>query len=594
MNSSYLVEQTVISIKLGAKKNDVELMDATSGVDQDDLSALLDYAARVELLNGRFDSKNLFSFMLPSKSGVIGRLTPILNPKSGSSDELYFQCLVVTPETFYHAGANPATIIHLALNTMHFALYSPGVKLYPFVLAEGVASVKSGDLRHALRRVGARSIAVLIQSILENRQTFFVSSYNAYLLVGCLFNLLPIHARRALSFAVGVRFRDEPNMKLIGASIPQRMESSCTYSVEADSFIDVRDTTAREKLYRVDNYWSVYVERVLISGEIDSFSLRLAEEFVAYAQARSDELYPIMSSEDVSDLGRRWLNDYENLIDPRDAEAFNRDPWQEDWDAGLDEGIEELDNEFALGTPWDDVERTKDGEEWKDGDSEVPREYSEEPGSGRSGANAAQQTDANDIKVIVVYPSTSDNPNIPEELRSSQDRLAETESKPTPKSETSSRVAESDFDSSDPNSSSKDNGAEIAKDMARFSSVFTPRRPTIADEQGGDFEEPTLHISGISLSPFALLTAEFPEKDVVLRKLDALVSKTIERDEGARDELMEFWNDFDSNSDDDFVLRVREIYLSFFKRKTLSVPDEETRDHTTRLLGILDVMAIMI
>ena len=55
-----------------------------------------------------------------------------------------------------------------------------------------------------------------------------------------------------------------------------------------------------------------------------------------------------------------------------------------------------------------------------------------------------------------------------------------------------------------------------------------------------------------------------------------------------------FWNELRASQDDDFILRVRGIYLSYLNRKRMGTDDEETSDHVSRLLGVLDVIAIMI
>ena len=585
MNSSYLVDQTVASVRLGAESNEVELIDATSGVNEADLEAMLDYAARVELLNRRFDANNIFSFTLPSERAAIGRITPRRNAER-SVDELYFQCLVITPETFYHAGANPSTIIHLALNTMRFALYSPGKTLLSFPLIEGGASVKVSDLRLAMRHVGARSLVALTQAVLENRQTFFVANYNAYFLLGCVFSLLPLHARRALTFAVGMRFRNEPNMRLVGATIPRRLESQCVFSVEADSFIDVRDTTAHGGDYPPENAWGALIERVLLSDELERFALRLSEEFVAYAQARSDEPYPIMTNEEVVELGRRWLQDYSNQFEAINMEDFYGDVFdrtQQDEAADLEVG-DDNDDEFTLDTPWNDFEREKDGEEWKEGLPDDYTDFLEESQATQDGWKVLRSSDANDIRIIIVYP----NPSEP------SDEEVQTTSNESNRQDEQEDASIGQKNVVPTTSVSADEiQRQIERDAQGLSSLLTLRGQTSGGSNQVESES-TPRIVGLNLAPFALLTGEFPERDVLLRKLDTLVSRVIARDGGAKDDLTAFWNELRASQDDDFILRVRGIYLSYLNRKRMGTDDEETSDHVSRLLGVLDVIAIMI
>ena len=358
MNETYfLVEQAVFSVNLARRspngRNEATALDATEGTAREDADAALDWATRLETFDAGFDPLNLFFLRAPSGAFAIGRLTPA--PADAEKGTFYFQMFFVEEDAFFQCGANPVALLHLALNTARFSLYRPGAKLEAFRLEARAPWIDRDDLRRTTERLGTRALTTLIQAVLESNRTTFVSDYNAFLVVAALFELTPIHWRPSLTFAVGVRFRGDLPLRLIGATARRGVEGP---RVEAEaSGCDLRDVVENDDAYPIENAWAALVEAALKGDRVDYLYERMAEDFFLYQKARDDGDERVASSDEVAELGARWRFGLESAIRGENDETV---------DAGLFDGEVEFDGDGEAS----DDERSDETETFFNGEFE--------------------------------------------------------------------------------------------------------------------------------------------------------------------------------------------------------------------------------
>ena len=98
----------------------------------------------------------------------------------------------------------------------------------------------------------------------------------------------------------------------------------------------------------------------------------------------------------------------------------------------------------------------------------------------------------------------------------------------------------------------------------------------------------------IVLSPFAVLSARFPEKNVLLRRLDELVKGVCRMKPGFQTELRRFWRKLLANSDFTFCQTVREEYLRYLRRLSSKALDFDEQVSAGELaVGVVDVLEII-
>ena len=321
MNVTYFhVEQAVFSTNLTRRtadgRNKAALLRATSGASRADLNAALDWAARVETFDGGYDPRNLFFFPTPSGAFAIGRLTPA--PPEAGEGAFYFQTFFIEKDAFFQCGANPVALLHLALNTARFALYRPGAALETFRLEARPPWIDQEELRRATERLGTRALTTLIQTTLETKRAAFIADYNAFLVVAALFELTPLHWRPALTFAVGVRFRDDDGaFRLLGATVRRGVDEP---RVDAETPVcDLRDVVENDDAYPIENAWAALVELALKSNRVDFLYERMATDFFLYQNW--DDGARVASSEEVAALGLRWRWELENAMREEETEG---------------------------------------------------------------------------------------------------------------------------------------------------------------------------------------------------------------------------------------------------------------------------------
>ena len=384
MNETYfLVEQAVFLTNLTRRsengRNEAALLDASEGATRADLDATLDWATRVETFDGGYDPLNLFFFPTSSGSFAVGRLTPAV-PEAGEG-AFYFQTFFVDEDAFFQCGANPIALLHWALNTARFALYRPGANLAAFRLEARAPWIDREELRRTTARLGTRALTTLIQTVLEAKQATFVADCNAFQVVSTLFDLTPIHWRPSLSFAVGVRFRDDRSFRLIGATAKRGVDASWRGESDAPC-CDLRDVVENDDAYPIENDWAALVELALKSNRVDYLYARMAEDFCLYQKNREDGR--VASSDEIAELGLHWRLGLENEIrgevaeDESDAldeeSAFDdgRDAEEDDEEEGTGDASDE--SEFFSGE-FEGGWRDSDGDErWRVDATDAPRE----------------------------------------------------------------------------------------------------------------------------------------------------------------------------------------------------------------------------
>ncbi|MBR4834323.1 MAG: hypothetical protein IKU86_08350 [Thermoguttaceae bacterium] len=343
MNESYyLIEHAVFEVNWTRRstsgRNETTLLKATDGASRVDLDEALDWASRVEIFDVGYDPRNLFFFPTPSGSFVVGRLTPA--PREAEKGAFYFQTFFVEEDAFFQCGANPIALLHFALNTTRFSLYRPGAALEPFRLEARAPWIDRAELRRTTDRLGARALATLLQSALDSIRSTFVSHYNAFLVVAALFELTPIDWRPELTFAVGVRFREDFSLRLVGATARRGVEPSCgEFGIPC---VDLRDVVENDDAYPIENAWAALVELALKRDRVDYLYGRTAEEFWLRRKDRDEDgVERTPSSDEIAELGLRWRLDLENEL---------------------------RDEENALETEDRDVDETSDAVSWSDED----------------------------------------------------------------------------------------------------------------------------------------------------------------------------------------------------------------------------------
>ncbi|MBQ2849609.1 MAG: hypothetical protein IJE77_03935 [Thermoguttaceae bacterium] len=353
--TDFLIEQAVFLTNLTRRsedgRNEAALLDATERASRADLDVALDWASRVETFDAGYDSRNLF--FLPTASGAfaVGRLTPAA-PEAGEG-AFYFQTFFIEEDAFFQCGANPIALLHLALNTARFALYRPGAKLEAFRLEARAPWIDQEGLRRTTERLGTRALTTLIQTVLESKRTTFVADYNAYLVVAALFELTPIHWRPALTFAVGVRFREDRVLRALGATARRNDEGPRVDG--GASFCDLRDVVENDDAYPIENPWAALVELALRKSRVDYLYERMVEDFFLYQKNGDGDGERVATSDEVAELGARWRSGLESAIcgedangeaDDSNAESFFDDERDED-DAADDERSDEGESFFV-------------------------------------------------------------------------------------------------------------------------------------------------------------------------------------------------------------------------------------------------------
>ncbi len=505
-------------------------------------------AAGVKLIDDVFDSGNIFCLNLPSGALGAGRLTPRDFLHSRRSDEYYFECLIVDDETFFYCGANPRTLISSAISSTNFSHFHPNKPLRAFELDEQKPILRYNELLETSLRVGGDSIVVLTQSVLDARQTFFVTDSSATALISCVYSLLPARARKNLTVASGLYFADDRSTRLIG--VVKKVDEPL-HNVEcrkADSFLDLRDVKKNGDVYVVDNAWAALVQAVLVSEYVRFFFYGKLVEEALYQRDGFDEDAPDLRLEDVAEVGREWLEELENGSDEND-------------DSEID---------------FFEVDLEEDGEEWK--------------------RSARDVGDDSDDASPLNPPFELERPKVPpkrnaflDDMRTFSTQIEDDAAKLAGQRRERSEDSDENlqFPSGFPRGSVEADITEILK--------------TIEDSfgsEGNDADSYESRIFGnneICLSPFVLLSFAFPSIDKDLRTLHSLIGKVVKGGGRVSDseELEIFWRSFCKRVSTDELLRIKKTYLAFLTRLITFLKMKSSVECVERILGCNEAVDVI-
>ena len=572
-----VVEQAVFSVTLKSPVNAVSLEQATEGVSSEGLRLAKLLASRVTLFDDRYDTHNLFAFFYSRDSVLLGRLTPRdARPEGG---RFYLECLFLNFDLFLDVGADPCVLYHESLNTTRFALYRPGTVLQPFSLEREVPPVNLESLEETEERIGLRALALLSQSVLEEPQTFFVSEHRLLNLISSLFSVLPIQGRGNMDFAVGLFFRGVPT-RVLGATAPPSGKFQAPKLQNNTCYLDLRDVVANRDIYVVNHPWSVFVEYVLTADAPDYLCQKIVE---AYYDGDAGTVFDIGTgappSEEIAELGRSLLDDFKSVEDTEDLGGL-RPPKLHFDDAGhLDYADGDGGESFSPSDAWSEIERMSDGEEWKNGEDQ-DRDGWDEVAETLADDVLPDDKTLNSIQIVRIEDNPGDSinavtlsdPDSASDSRKKLNGLEEDLFNAETYQEQLNRL-QKERDGKDGFLSTTD-GSKLTDDA--------PSIPSSRDDDGI-----------VVLSPFAVLSAYFPEKNEILRRLDELIKDVCQRQNDSQSELRRLWRKLAASGDFYFFQAVREEYLRYLKRFLDRLDHGEQTAAGELTVGAIDVLEII-
>lgn len=564
---SLKVEQAVFAIELKGGGNEVVFKGATDAATDVELRRARELAVCVALPGEIYDPNNLFMFSLPNDSMILGRLTP----RRGALEKkkFYLENLFFERELFEVVGGDPVTFLRLALNTTRFALYREGAVLRQFCLERFDPSCVNVDsLNYAASKAGSRALALLVQSILENEETFFLSRHTTFSFISSLFSLLPVWTRRALTFSAGLFFKDVP-VNLIGVKAPRNRRR--LFFVDEKPF-DL-DAVARDDGERfLSHPWAVFVDEVLNLGALQFFRDKLANDQTEGVELLTEERGPYLASEKIGLLGKQWGDELEDIAKSGYRgfadEKYKRLELSED---------RERDVFYDLLDSWKTEEERRDGEEWKrrDGESDGEDSFS-------SFSNDALRSEKSETDNTVQFIQDNDVAGWNER----DDRFSKTMNERVQLAEQTLAESLREVDSSGVSRGRTDeNGGAFLRRERDVSGGTSESRST--ETSRGD----SLIRDDVDLTPFAILSAEFPRLSVLLRRLDRLARDACARRDNSKLELEKFWHEFVLKVDGVVATRSREEYLRYLSR--LTKKDLAPEENCNLAVGVLDVLDVL-
>ncbi|MDO5309085.1 MAG: hypothetical protein Q4G03_06280 [Planctomycetia bacterium] len=559
--SATMIEQVVISIELGLQKNQTRILDSTNGLSEEELVAIVDYAQRLELLNGCYDHCNYFFMPLTTSQRsrlLLGRLTPnFVRPYN--SNAFYFQALVFDEDVFYRCGGNPIMLVLSAIDALKFRRYLPQENPYGLRAFDAPECRSLFDLDALLRVLvygGVYPFTSLLNSLLNNDQTFFSSDCRASHVVTSLFNFLPPHERRNCFFNVGMRFRDDPYARLIGMTrtrysrrdaIAIGMQYAHSYRIGSASQICPTE--------RITDPWRLYVKEILVTPE------RLA-------------LYCVqMSRLFLPSLGQGYLER---------IEALQKCPnWRETLMTFCQDSTSlTLDSARTIGGVLTDVK--------------LERLLKEECES---------------LPEIQIDLQNSNDSTFNECLLSAQDRQASRVATQyggdSPCNMLTSQIQFSRHVCRVSGERSVCASAQCSTPLSLVNRVETRvRRLVDAILHGGVDSNPNDKDRNVAprdkkpgtpsleLAPFPQLVALYPQYERQLRRLDVCVRNACRQKPRANDELRQLWSCFCQEHDAQIVEITRQRYIHFLINETQKYQNDLT-DAVTYDLGVMEVFEII-
>ncbi|MDD3589612.1 MAG: hypothetical protein PHO46_04990 [Thermoguttaceae bacterium] len=558
-----MIEQVVVAIQMDEEHNDVAWQQSTSGAACGDVVAIVEYAACVELIDGVYDSNNFFCLNLPSGSFAIGRLTPQEFVGGNQAKRYYFESMIVDDETFYRCGANPKTLISSAINSTFFAHYRPDRTLRPFEIEGRTELLRYNELLETSQKVGDKAIIILVQSVLENNQTFFVTDSLTTALVSCVYSLLPVCSRKNLTVAAGLHFRDDCMTRLCGVTKGANVPLISEECRKTDSFLDLCDVRINGNSYVVDNPWAMLVQAILVSEYVRFFFYeKLIKEVVGQDNDFGDDNITPLSFDVVTKMGIDWLNELDNESDEDDSIFGSKSL---DFDLNGENG---------------------EGEEWKRYANDRPLNAS---GDDRR-LGASIWDDAEEIELARQNRFLDDmkdfSAQIEEDLARQVNQAAQKS-----KNEKGEKASAQPDSLNTVGTNDESDERRLARNIQEIDDWFACSDGVAvgeADSSKGENNE-------IKLSPFALLSSAFPSKDRDLRTLHTLIEKVVKEDGQMADveELERFWRQFAPKCQINELHKIRFTYLESLIKAIGHLEVLTTEEHVKTILACYEVISII-
>jgi hypothetical protein len=173
------------------------------------------------LLESGADAVSYNFFPLPSGEFCISHTVPSGWEYSGRGTQIYTHCLVVPPETLRRFANHPLALAQAAEAAGLFDIPDElPTALETVDLAGGANAVHPTRFVQLLQQVGAKRLAILVQTVLNSAGTVAASDWvPAQRLFAGLFDCLPVPLRPAISFSTGLRYSSRRPFRVL--SLPQ-------------------------------------------------------------------------------------------------------------------------------------------------------------------------------------------------------------------------------------------------------------------------------------------------------------------------------------------------------------------------------------
>lgn len=350
------VERILISMerKEGTVSN--LLLGMTPAVAQIDLAEIMDWSYALQIGGiEHFDPLNLVFFPLPGGSFALGRLLFDFQTFQQMKREIFFfQILVISSDTLRTFDNNPVRIYEKALASgqlmtnsflndnrkellatiahrqaaQNFSLgetdqqKSHSGELAPFEL--DCSPLDPADQTELLKGLavepGSRSVAILIQSILDSIVTSFYQKNSAIHLLQGIFELLPIHWRTELSFSLGLCFSGEHYLRLVSSDKGhsfRKVTSSASNEIVSDASLPYIDLTAIKEdqmNFEVIEGWPLFIELVLQKEAFEFLRQKMQADYREREVDSFGEPEVFCDTETIHFLGFEWLYQLKHLI----------------------------------------------------------------------------------------------------------------------------------------------------------------------------------------------------------------------------------------------------------------------------------------
>jgi hypothetical protein len=220
------------------------------------------------LLKTGADAVSFNFFPLPSGAFCISHTTPVGWEYSGRGGaRIHTHCLIVPTEMLLRYANHPLALARAAKATGAFGIPARVPITLETLDLKGTAPViHPASLTQLLEKVGARHMAMLVQSVLTAACTVAVSGCaSAEQLIAGLLDCLPITRRTAISFSTGLRYSSRRPFRIL----PLSSDPAARRRLSRQPNVMVLDLAAEEPCSSllVDN-WARLIEPMLSNAQI--------------------------------------------------------------------------------------------------------------------------------------------------------------------------------------------------------------------------------------------------------------------------------------------------------------------------------------